>query len=351
MAATKTSKKGNEPPAVVIKRVKKGGHAAHHGGSWKVAYADFVTAMMAFFLLLWLLNVTTDEQKRGIADYFAPSIASESQSGSGGVLGGQTLSADGALMSVRNSPSVTVLLEKPSDVSQETDSPPTQEQSVAAAAEDPTKETLSGAASEDPFESPDIPSVEDAKKMLAEEEEKHFRQAEHDLRQAIQDVPELASLVENLIIDRTQEGLRIQIVDQDKTEMFDRGSAKMLPHTERLLGLIAEVVKQMPNQVAISGHTDSTPYAQGQEDYTNWELSADRANASRRALLRNGIPVKRIARVVGKAEHEPLVGDNPADPRNRRITIVLLRENEFPTSAAAVEEPSSPTSPGSPTLP
>ncbi len=167
---------------------------------------------------------------------------------------------------------------------------------------------------------------EDVKKELAKREESEFAKAEHDLRQAIQDVPELRQLAQNLIIDRTPEGLRIQIVDQGRFAMFPLGSPAPLEHTRQLLAMVAKVVQRMPNKIAVTGHTDATPYAQGGRPYDNWELSTDRANSSRRGLLDAGVSIRRISRVVGKADQEPLFADNPNDPRNRRISIVLLRE-------------------------
>jgi len=305
--------------APIIKKIKKVHGYAHHGGAWKVAYADFVTAMMAFFLLLWLLNVTTDEQKRGIADYFAPSIASQSSSGSGGVLGGQTIMSTGALQDTTVSPSITVVLESPSSKTDQAEEPPPEAQTASAPVENAPGEMPSGESNAAPVD------TELARKLLAKQEEERFRQAEFQLRKAVESVPDLAQLAPNLVMDRTPEGLRIQIVDQDKTSMFQRGSAEMLDHTKKLLALVAQVVARLPNHIAISGHTDATQYTTG-ADYTNWELSADRANASRRALIAAGVPAGRLDSVVGKADQELFVADNANDPRNRRISIVLLHE-------------------------
>ncbi len=292
----------NERP-IIIKKVTKGGHGAHHGGSWKVAYADFVTAMMAFFLLLWLISATTDEQKQGIAEYFAPTIATRTSSGSGGILGGQTIQTEGAMVANRQSPSVAVVLE---------DSGMTDPMEGAA----PDSESQADA---------DDVSEAAARERIAAEEEVQFREAEHQIRQAIQDIPDIQQLAQNLIIDRTPEGLRIQIVDQDKLSMFPNGSATMVEQARKLMELVAKVIDRMPNQVAITGHTDSKPFSDN-TSYTNWELSTDRANASRRALLAAGVPEDRIATIVGKADQEPLVSEDPASPRNRRISIVLLRD-------------------------
>lgn len=281
-------------PIIVKKIIKKGG--GHHGGAWKVAYADFVTAMMAFFLLLWLLNVATKEQLNAISDYFDPSHPqiSESVSGAGGVLGGLTVSPDGAMSSNTQSVSPTT-------------APPRQ----AGDAEGDTE-------TDDPSEA----AIEEAQRK---QEEQRFEEARQQLEQEIEKSPELADLKKNLLVDMTPEGLRIQIVDQEGNSMFPSGSAKMFDKTKKLLEMVGKVVEKLPNQLSVRGHTDSSPYGSG-ADYTNWELSADRANASRRVLTETGLPEKRIHNVVGKSDTEPLVAGNPADPRNRRISIILLRD-------------------------
>lgn len=323
----------NQPP-IIIKKIKKVAHGAHHGGSWKVAYADFVTAMMAFFLLLWLISATTEEQKKGIAEYFAPTIAKDTTSGSGGILGGRSLDSDGAMISDRQSPSVTVSLQEPGQSDEEAGQP-----SDMAMMDGYEYDADS------PYEASDVAdiSAEAARQRLIEEEERQFREAEHQLRQAIQDIPDIQQLAQNLIIDHTPEGLRIQIVDQDRLSMFPRGSAVMVEQAHKLLELVAKVIERMPNQVSITGHTDSTQFSNS-TSYTNWELSTDRANASRRALLAAGVPEDRIETVIGKADQEPLVDEDPASPRNRRISIVLLREAApfglLPGSALGSQAPS-----------
>lgn len=281
------------PSVTIIKRGKKCPHS-HHGGAWKVAYADFVTAMMAFFLLLWLLNASTEEQLSGLSNYFAPTSVSKSTSGAGGLLGGQVI-GEGAMPSKTASPSITMSL------------PP----------------STMGKMGEDEGEgSPDGQPDEEAAARL---EQMQFEEAADKLRIAVQLNPDLKGLAKNILVDNTAEGLRIQIVDQEGTSMFTSGSSDMLDHTKRLLGLVAKAVNQMPQKISISGHTDASPFVD-KTGYSNWELSADRALASRRVLLYAGINPDRIARVVGRAETDPLVKDQPADPRNRRISIVLLRD-------------------------
>ena len=287
---------GNKP--VVIKKVKKVIGGGHHGGAWKVAYADFVTAMMAFFLLMWLINTTSPEQKRGIADYFAPASVSRSTQGSDGLLGGTAFQEDGARASGSN------------------------RQIDEALAADEAR-TKSGQGS-DGEGKPGEPSDEAMAKALANRENADFASAESSLRQALQDMPDYAELSKNLIVEQTPEGLRIQLVDQEGRAMFQGSSADPLPRTQHLLETVAKVIQQLPNRISISGHTDTT--APSRSGYSNWDLSADRANASRRILERAGVESDRVYEVAGKGDREPLYPDDPDLPANRRISITLLRE-------------------------
>ncbi|HEX3499997.1 MAG TPA: flagellar motor protein MotB [Stellaceae bacterium] len=338
---------------IIIKKIKKGGHGAHHGGAWKVAYADFVTAMMAFFLLLWLLNVTTDVQKRGIADYFEPTISAHSEnSGSGGVLGGRSIGKPGSMQQDAVAPSVAIPIpaERQPDEGDEGEesgspvkmekadgSPPSDKQQMAdqqAGLQQAGQQSTSRNDADDFAAKLDKITEAAMAKSAAEREERQFAAAEFALRQAMQDIPDLKNLAENLVVDRTQEGLRIQIVDQDKTSMFPLGSAEMAEPAKKLMALVTQVVQRLPNQISVSGHTDSTPFARA-GNYGNWELSADRANASRRALLASGLPAERIAKVVGVADRDPMVADQPNSPRNRRISMILLHADKGPNDLAA----------------
>ncbi len=279
----------------IIKKIKKGG--GHHGGAWKVAYADFVTAMMAFFLLLWLLNVSTDEQLNAISNYFDPTHpkVSDTKSGAGGVLGGLTVAPEGAMSST-----VQPLV-------------PPQSQTA------PRPQGMDG-------KDKGAKSQKDKEKEAARKaEEDRFKEAQQALEQAIMEVPELAAMAENLIIDVTPEGLRIQMIDDDDEPMFASGSAQMMQKTQLLVGTIAGIIEPLPNDISVRGHTDSSGYSPG-ADYTNWELSADRANASRKALEQFGFPPERINNVIGKADTEHLNPDDPYDSRNRRISFILLKE-------------------------
>ncbi|MDP6805067.1 MAG: flagellar motor protein MotB [Rhodospirillales bacterium] len=281
---------------IIIKKVKGGGGHGHHGGAWKVAYADFVTAMMAFFLLLWLLNSVTQEQLEGISNYFAPASIAVTTSGSGGMFGGTAVTADqGAGLAETSSPTVTL------------DLPPPE------AGSGPTESTE------------DAVSEDQAEKVLAEKEEQQFDDAAREIRETLEKLPQLKEIAGSLVIDQTAEGLRVQVVDQEGVAMFSSGSATMLGRTHRAIDLVAKVIAKLPNEISITGHTDAVKYAGGETGYTNWELSADRANSTRRALIQAGVSPERLAKVVGAADQDPLVSDDPRNPRNRRIAIVLLR--------------------------
>ena len=282
-------------PVIVIKKVIKGG-GGHHGGAWKVAYADFVTAMMAFFLLMWLLNATTEEQRKGISEYFDPTPmeVSSNTSGAGGVMGGLTVSEVGS-RAADNQPIVH------------------NEQQPDPNAKPKTEAELEQA------------SQEKLQEELQKREDAQFEKVKEQIQEAIEN-SDLKGLTKNLVIDMTPEGLRIQIVDRDGESMFPTGSSVPYEKTANLLGTVAEIIKKMPNQISVRGHTDASPYSMG-ANYTNWELSADRANASRRVLLKSGIETKKLSNVVGKADTEPLKVDSPLDPQNRRISIILLRDS------------------------
>ncbi len=311
------AKNDEKAPTIIIKRVKKV-EGGHHGGAWKVAYADFVTAMMAFFLLLWLLNVTTKNQKDAISSYFRPAdpMISESTSGAGGVMGGQTMSEEGAMTD---------------------DKTPVAPEGMPA----------EGVGKEDGEDGTQPPSSEITEEQLNKELErrdnKAFKETEDKLREAMESVPELKELAPNLLIDMTPEGLRIQIVDQEGKPMFELGSAKPMPQAEKLLRLVAQVVRDLPNKLSIRGHTDSKAYGRD-ISYGNWELSADRANASRRVILGSGLETTRVENIQGKADREPLVPEDPENARNRRISIILMKQSIAP----ATPKPAAQTSPKKP---
>jgi len=286
--------------AIIIKRTKKGGHSGHHGGAWKVAYADFVTAMMAFFLLMWLINTTTPEQKRGIADYFAPQSIAQTLSGSGGVLGGKVMGEESA-----RAGGAASVFQKNSPSSPASKSPSTQTQT-----------------SQGGSQSPDSQSDDSSSRSAQDGEFAHAAEAIH---QAIKDNPDLAALSKQVITEETPEGLRIQLVDQDGRPMFAPGTADPLPYTRQLLAEIAKVIDRLPNRVSIAGHTESQPF-RGPNGETNFELSAARANAGRAVLAGAGLAADRIYEVSGKAGSEPLLPEDPDASANRRLSITLLKE-------------------------
>ena len=308
--------KTNQP--IIIKRKRKAAHEGGHGGNWKVAYADFVTAMMAFFLLLWLLNSVTQEQMSGIADYFSPTVASISISGAGGMLSGTSMLSPGPMQTALSEAGVTVSLQ-PLDPSEEPDTEGLPGKDTAAEA---SAEEAADAEAPEPETPPVEMSTEELRKILEQQE---FERAEAALRAAVEATPELREFTGNLLIDMTSQGMRIQIADAEQSSMFPLGSSTMYSHTEKLLAKVVQVIGRLANDVAVIGHTDAAPYRSG-NGYTNWELSTDRANASRRALVSAGLPSSRVVRVVGKADHEPLIEDDPFSPQNRRISILLLRD-------------------------
>ncbi|MEQ8405319.1 MAG: flagellar motor protein MotB [Oceanicaulis sp.] len=287
---------------IIIKKVKKAGGHGHHGGAWKVAYADFVTAMMAFFLMMWLINNTEPEQRQGIADYFAPASVSESTSGSGGVLAGTAFGDEG----VRGSGSASVverLAPRPAPTREREQQSP----EASASADDQPQVTTDAVAN-----------------ALARRESAQFASAEQSLRQALQDMPELAELSRHVIIEETPEGLRIQLVDQEGRPMFNPGQILPNERASVLLRAVAEIAQRLPNRISISGHTDASPAPRSGP--SNWQLSAARANAALEVISEAGIPEHRIAEVRGKAGAEPLFPDDPYLPGNRRLSITLLRE-------------------------
>lgn len=270
---------------IIIKKIKKGGHA-HHGGAWKVAYADFVTAMMAFFLLLWLISSVDEAKLEGLAEYFTPTVGIKDSMGIG-FEGGTTANIDGTKRSDTSPPGLIVGVDHQGPVPQQ-----------------PEQDTMTE----------------------AEADGKLFDQAEEAIKRAFETDPNLRDLADNIIVEQSPEGMKIEIMDSDKYPMFDAGSAILTEFGRRILGKMNEVIKSMPNFISLEGHTDVTPMRGSRaRDYSNWELSADRANAARRYLIRVGMDAERPKKVVGKASTELLLPDQPAAARNRRITIILLR--------------------------
>jgi len=291
---------GSDRP-ILIKKVKKVSGGGHHGGAWKVAYADFVTAMMAFFLLMWLINTTSPEQKRGIADYFAPASVSETTSGSGGILGGTALGEDGA----KSNGAVAIVEQLAPEAPPETPKDGFSETT-------PTNSKLESA------------SEQSLREELQKREAEAFASAAQSLRQALLDMPELAELSKQIQIDQTPEGLRIQLIDQEGRSMFKDGASSPNDRARILLRAVAKVINQLPNRITISGHTSAN--ANGSRTPSDWGLSSARADASRQILQVAGVDADRIYQVSGKANSDPLYPDDPTLAGNRRIAIILLRE-------------------------
>lgn len=299
-------------PLILKKRLKGSGGA--HGGAWKVAYADFVTAMMAFFLLLWLLNATTSDQKAGLSQYFQPqTVTSGDESGTGGLLGGLAVGAIGNLRSAGSPPTVTIPIPSAGG--------PKDQKGKAEATLD----------SKEP--NPDSTNYEARKR-----EEESFKRAQADLRLAVEQTDQLKDFQDSLLIDETPEGLRIQLIDRERDTMFEPGSAVFTPYFKALLQIVTTVITRFPNPVSISGHTDSAPLPPD-APYTNWELSGDRANSARRTMVDAGLPEPRIADVVGRADTEHLFPTEPTAPSNRRISILLVRIADKETTASKDDAP------------
>ncbi len=349
--AGKTGKQAGDKRPIVIRKeeVVEGGH---HGGAWKVAYADFVTAMMAFFLLMWLLNATTSEQRRGLADYFSPTNeTSHSFSGYGAIFGGHTPNDDGTLASDRGAIQAMNEEVKPSfDVDDDDSDTPAAAASISNG--QPGLNTrravqhVGGPAPKDtpkpgdqvtPASAGATPGQADKSEAalraeMAQKEKASFDQAAKQIRDTVASDPALADLGRQLAVDVTPEGLRIQILDEDKQAMFASGSAVLNDRARALLLKVAPVLMKLPEKLSITGHTDATPYKGN--DRSNWELSAERANATRRLLAEAGLPEARVQTVSGRADRDPLLPADPLAAVNRRIAIVVLREASTRKSGA-----------------
>ena len=279
----------NDRP-IIIKKVKKAAHA-HHGGAWKIAYADFVTAMMAFFLLLWLISMTTPEQKQGLADYFAPPNISASNSGSGGVMGGTAMDSAGAQMSGSISTEAKADAPKPQD------------------------SVESGAAN--------ASSQSQAQADIKASQSQAFHSAAASIRQAWQAMPDITEIADNLLVEETPEGLNIQIVDQEGRPMFPEGSKFPFELTRKAIAAIAPILQQLPNQISISGHTAAGGVFSNPR-YGPWDLSSDRANVVRSILSEFGLADDRIEAVTGRSTSDPFFPNDPYMAANQRVKITVL---------------------------
>jgi chemotaxis protein MotB len=268
---------------IIIKRVKKGGHAVH-GGAWKIAYADFVTAMMAFFLLMWLLGSTSEGDKKGISDYFQSPLKVSMQGGSGAGASNSLINGGG------------------NDISQ------TAGQSAKSDAE--AKRTRRVA-------------TEQFRQSEAKADSRRLSALSAKIAAAISNNSKLQDYISQIKLQITPDGLQIQIVDDQKRPMFDSGSASVKPYMHDILREIGITLLDVENKISLDGHTDRSAYG-SPLGYSNWELSADRANATRRELMAAGMPEAKLARVVGMGSSLPYDPENPKSPTNRRITLLVM---------------------------
>lgn len=308
-------------------------HDNRHNGAWKVAYADFVTAMMAFFLLMWLLNATTQEQKRGLADYFSPtSRISSATSGSGAPFAGRTPNTDGQLASDRGAIDLPRSQPYPDNEQDDTGDMPTEMDPSRVPGTSAAQRASEGGASagreaQNAGRAAEIAraaSQRELRQTLAGREKQEFERAAKQVRETIASDPALADLGKQLQVEMVPEGMRIELLDADRTPMFATGSSALNERARAVLSKVTPIILQMKEPVAIAGHTDAAPYRGG--DKTNWDLSADRANATRRLLTDAGLPESRLQSVTGNADREPLIRDDPTAAANRRISITLLRQ-------------------------
>jgi len=270
---------------IIVKRIKKGGHG-HHGGAWKIAYADFVTAMMAFFLLMWLLGSTTKADLNGISEFFKTPLKISFMGGSGAGDATSIIKGGGA------------------DI--------TRTDGQKRRGEEATGRKVS--------------DLRRAELELALRDKKVLQELKQKIETAITASPTLSQFKNQLLIDITTEGLRVQIVDEQNRPMFTIGSALLQPYTRQIVHEIAKVINEVPNRISLSGHTDATPYSGGEGGYSNWELSADRGNTVRRELIAGGMDDKRIARVIGLASSVLLDPADPYSPSNRRVSIIVMNK-------------------------
>ena len=274
-----------EARPIIVKRIKKTA-GGHHGGAWKIAYADFVTAMMAFFLLMWLLGSTAKGDLKGISDYFSTPLKVAMAGGSGSGDSSSVIRGGGK-----------DLTRKEGQVSKATD--PVQKKTYDLKAAQADLERLEAA---------------------------RLKGLKASIEKSIDGNPMLKQFKKQLLLDITTEGLRIQIVDEKNRPMFASAKAELQPYTKEILHEIGKTLNEVPNKITLSGHTDATPYANGGTSYSNWELSTDRANASRRELIAGGMDESKMLRVVGLASAIPFDKENPMNPINRRISIIVMNK-------------------------
>jgi len=298
---------------IIIKRVKKNGHAAH-GGAWKIAYADFVTAMMAFFLLMWLLGSTTDGDKKGIADYFQSPLKVALLNGGSGSGDASSVIKGGGQDLTRSGGQV-----KRGDIEAQ-------------------RKTV---------------NLQALKHEQRAAEAAKLQELSEQVQNELRNNPKLAQYSSQIKLDMTRDGLRIQIVDELNRPMFDSGSAVVKPYMRELLRAIGSVLGEVPNRITVEGHTDAQAFPGAGGGYSNWELSSDRANSARRELLGGGLTEERVLRVLGLASSQPFKREDPLDPQNRRISIIVMNrdaEDRFYRPQGAPDEEGAQAAPPVPVL-
>ena len=308
MPKSKNGKDDQQKPTIIVRKAKGHGHG-HHGGSWKVALADFMTAMMAFFLLMWLLEAATPKELMAIAGYFqAP--GSRYVVGPGG--------ADASIVDLQSP-----LEEAP--VMDTGKSSPMDSAGILGDAMDTIAEETENEIEEIPSDSEEMSAAE-LQEQLAELEKEQLEELEERLAAEINNLDSALNLLkEQITVEFTELGLSIQIVDKERRTMFDEGSARLRPYSEDALFALAPIINKVPNKISVVGHTDAKPYGAG-ATYSNWELSTDRANSARRALVAGEYPENKVIAVQGMGSVAPLLPENPLDPGNRRIAIIVLKQ-------------------------
>ncbi|MEC5386998.1 flagellar motor protein MotB [Uliginosibacterium sp. H3] len=336
----------NNQQPIVVKRIKKGGGGAH-GGAWKIAYADFVTAMMAFFLLMWLLGSTTKGDLKGIADYFQNPLRLSLNGGPGTGASASPLEGGGSDLTKTIGDSARSDFKQKRVMSKIIVTPPEQTQNTKFAVDKGKN-----------FDVPD--AIPDSKKMEVERVERsRLQELKERIEAIIEASPDLRQFKNQLLLDMTPDGLRVQIVDEQNRPMFDTSSAELKPYTRVILRALGQELNRFGSRLSISGHTDAAQYAGSAAGFSNWELSANRANAARRELIVGGLDKERIIRVLGQASILPLDRSDPFSAANRRISIVVLNHraeedimNEgVRENSAGMAPPSEPLPSGPRTIP
>ena len=318
--------------SIIIKKIKKSGHGGHHGGAWKVAYADFVTAMMAFFLLLWLLQATAQSQREGLAEYFTPTTGIRDAAGIG-FKGGKTNTIEGVKLSETSPPSILVgrMPQGPTAQTSAQQSPVESSQDASLYEKGGQSSHMSEKGGKDTKPEKEKPESADTPDESTPQDAQVFEKAQNDIRKAIEEDPNFHDFKDNVVVEQSPEGLKIDIIDDDAMPMFESRGAQLTQAGEKVLRLMADVIKAMPNRISITGHTEATNYAEPGGLYTNWELTADRANAARRFLMTTAMEPTRVAKVSGRADQELLDPKFPTSSHNRRVTIILLRNSYLKT--------------------